>query len=112
MTNETQQTAVDSIIEFMKNNQYFIGNDLYEFIKQAKGMEKEQREKLSASWAKSREQTREIAMHIGFAKGFMSGIDCYEDYYEELIGTQLDEEDFTRNYITDRFEETYGGGNK
>jgi len=42
MTNNKQQTAVDSIIEFMKNNQYFIGNDLYEFMKQAKEMEKEQ----------------------------------------------------------------------
>jgi hypothetical protein len=42
MTNNIQQTAVDSIIEFMKNNQYFIGNDLYEFMKQAKEMEKKQ----------------------------------------------------------------------
>ena len=42
MTNNKQQTSVDSIIEFMKNNQYFIGNDLYEFMKQAKAMEKEQ----------------------------------------------------------------------
>jgi hypothetical protein len=40
MTNSKQQTAVDSIIEFMKNNQYFIGDDLYEFLKQAKEMEK------------------------------------------------------------------------
>ena len=43
-----KQTAVDSIIEFMKNNQYFIGNDLYEFMKQAKAMEKEQI--LDAHW--------------------------------------------------------------
>jgi hypothetical protein len=112
MTNNKQQTAVDSIIEFMKNNQYFIGNDLYEFIKQAKGMEKEQREKLSASWAKSREQTRETAMRIGFRKGFISGIDHYEDYYSKLDLTDAWEDDFQRNYITDRFEETYGGGNK
>jgi hypothetical protein len=82
---------------------------LYE---QAKEMEKEQQEKLSASWAKSREQTREIAMHIGFAKGFMSGLECHEDYYEELNRTQLDEDEFTRNYITDIFEETQGGTNE
>jgi len=105
MTNSKQKTVVDSIIEFMKENQYFIGNDLYKFLKQAKEMEKEQQEKLSASWAKSREQTREAAMHIGFTRGFMSGIDCYEDYYEELNRTQLEEDEFTRNYITDRFEE-------
>jgi hypothetical protein len=64
---------------------------------------------LSASWAKSREQTRETAMHIGFASGFMSGLECYEDFYDELNRTQLGEDEFTRNYIVDRFEETYGG---
>jgi hypothetical protein len=47
-TDMKKQTAVDSIIEFMKNNQYFIGNDLYEFMKQAKAMEKEQI--LDAHW--------------------------------------------------------------
>jgi hypothetical protein len=67
-------------------------------------------EQLSASWAKSREQTRETATHIGFASGFMSGLECYEDYYEGLIRTQLDEDEFTRNYIVDRFEETYKNG--
>ena len=105
MTNNKQQTAVEWLQSIELERDLTLAD-----WKQAKGMEKEQREKLSASWAKSREQTREIAMHIGFAKGFMSGIDCYEDYYEGLIGTQLDEEDFTRNYITDRFNETYGGG--
>jgi hypothetical protein len=40
----------------------------------------------------------------------MSGLECYEDYYEELIRTQLDEDEFTRNYIVDRFEETYKNG--
>jgi hypothetical protein len=117
-----QQTAIEWLVEQFKEYDFADVKDtenyiikmqsfvLTEKLDKAKEIEKEQQEKLSASWAKSREQTREIAMHIGFAKGFMSGIDCYEDYYEELIGTQLDEEDFTRNYITDRFEETYGGG--
>lgn len=41
MTNNKQQTSVDTIIKFMEDNQYFIGNDLYEFLKQAKEMEKE-----------------------------------------------------------------------
>ncbi len=83
--------------------------DLSKEFQQAKDMERAQQEKLLASWAKSREQTRETAMHIGFAKGFMSGLECSEDYYEELNRTQLDEDEFTRNYITDRFEETQGG---
>jgi hypothetical protein len=121
MSNNKQQTAVDWYIdELYKLNVKFLnsryGNqmttveysDCKEQIKnQAKEKDKEQQEKLSASWAKSREQTRETAMHVGFAKGFMSGLECYEDYYSELENTDLDEDEFTRNYITDRFEERY-----
>jgi hypothetical protein len=118
MTNNKQQTAVDSIIELCQEllaNHYSISHDgvCSEIIRfcqeQAKEMEKEQQEKLSASWAKSREQTRETAMRIGFAKGFISGIDHYEDYYSKLDLTDAWEDDFQRNYITDRFEETQGG---
>ncbi len=76
-------------------------------IKKAKEMEENQQKLLSASWAKSREQTREVSMHIGFASGFMNGLECYEDYYSELDKTELDEDEFTRNYIVDIFEQTY-----
>ena len=115
MSNNKQQTAVEwysrRLFEIeIAHNQGVINSDVYlksktHALEQAKEMEKEQQEKLSVSWAKSREQTREAAMHIGFTRGFMSGIDCYEDYYEELNRTQLEEDEFTRNYITDRFEE-------
>ena len=37
-----KQSSVDAIIQFMKDNQYFIGNDLYEFFQQAKAMHKEE----------------------------------------------------------------------
>jgi hypothetical protein len=70
-------------------------------IKKAKEMEENQQKLLSASWAKSREQTREVSTHIGFASGFMNGLECYEDYYSELDKTELDEDEFTRNYIVD-----------
>jgi hypothetical protein len=76
-------------------------------IKKAKEMEENQQKLLSASWAKSREQTREVSTHIGFASGFMNGLECYEDYYSELDKTELDEDEFTRNYIVDIFEQTY-----
>jgi hypothetical protein len=46
-------------------------------------------------------------MHIGFARGFDCALENYEDYYQELIETELDEDDFTRSYIVDRFEEVY-----
>jgi hypothetical protein len=82
------------------------GEEIQELLEQHLEMEKGQQNQLSTSWAKSREQTRETAMHIGFAKGFMSGLECYEDYYLELENTDLDEDEFTRNYIIDRFEET------
>jgi DUF4097 and DUF4098 domain-containing protein YvlB len=115
MTNNKQQTAVEQFLNAIKD-QILLSKEHLEMIEsyadQCKEIEKEQQEKLSASWAKSREQTRETAMHIGFAKGFMSGLECHEDYYEELNTTQLDEEEFTRNYITDRFEENQGGTNE
>jgi hypothetical protein len=79
-------------------------------IKKAKEMEENQQKLLSASWAKSREQTREVSMHIGFASGFMNGLECYEDYYSELDKTELDEDEFTINYIVDIFEQTYKKG--
>ena len=108
MTNTKQQTAVEWLVEKINEQKAWANpQQLKPLIKQATEMEKEQQEKLSASWAKSREQTRETAMHVGFAKGFMSGLECYEDYYSELENTDLDEDEFTRNYITDRFEERY-----
>jgi hypothetical protein len=111
MEKEGNQTAVDQL---MSNLLGFIHDghhpEVLEFYKKAKDLEKDQEQKFSASWAKSREQTRETSMHIGFARGFMSGLQCYEDYYQELEKTDLDEDEFTRNYITDAFEEAYGGG--
>jgi hypothetical protein len=37
-----QQTAVEWLLNWMENNQYFIGNDLLKAIEQAKEMEKQQ----------------------------------------------------------------------
>ena len=88
MENNKQQTVVQLIIKALdiecKSRGMNVNWDMY------LEMEKKQRIKdkleLSASWAKSREQTRETAMHIGFAKGFISGIDHYEDDYFGVIG--------------------------
>lgn len=67
MTNNKQQTTVDTIIKFMKDNQYFIGNDLYEFLKQAKEMEKEKHK-----------QT--------YYQGLMSNFQNFDEYYNETYG--------------------------
>lgn len=43
MTNKTQEiSGVDLLINWMKNNQYFIGNDLLKAFEQAKERDKKQ----------------------------------------------------------------------
>jgi hypothetical protein len=117
MSSNKQQTA----LEWYDNeigklfNQFIIDKiNIYEFrtkkielLEQAKEMEQSQTAQLSASWAKSREQTKETALHIGFAAGFDSGLKCSEDYYEELENTDLDEDEFSRDYILKEFEDFY-----
>jgi hypothetical protein len=104
----TQETKQQSPVEWLESRITTlipddIGSQLMfkNNIKKAKEMEENQQKLLSASWAKSREQTREVSTHIGFASGFMNGLECYEDYYSELDKTELDEDEFTRNYIVD-----------
>ena len=108
--NNKPKTAVEQFLNAIKD-QISLSQEHLEMIesyaKQCKEIEKNQHEQLSASWAKSREQTREVSMHHGFASGFMSGLKCYEDYYSKLEETDLDEDEFTRNYIVDEFEQTY-----
>lgn len=38
----SKQTAVEYLIQYMMNNQYFVGNDLVDVFEQAKSMEKQQ----------------------------------------------------------------------
>ena len=79
----------------------------YQILELCRSMHNEEQAKISAGWAKLREQTRETAMHIGFARGFNDALMCYEDYYNKLDETNLTEDDFTTDYIVDRFEEIY-----
>ena len=73
MTNNKQQTTVDTIIKFMEDNQYFIGNDLYEFLKQAKEMEKERMIEFTNEWFE------EYQCGLGNFKN-------PEQYYEQTYG--------------------------
>jgi flagellar biosynthesis/type III secretory pathway protein FliH len=68
--NSKQQTTVDSIIEFMKNNQYFIGNDLYEFFDKAKEMEI---------------AGKETSYADGYAEGYKRAL----EYMYQVIYTQI-----------------------
>lgn len=117
MANNKQQTSVEWQFEQLFNSFEKFNNGEYTFDEylshnlkvreQAKEMEQSQTAQLTASWAKSREQTKETALHIGFAAGFDSGLKCSEDYYEELEKTDLDEDEFSRDYILKEFEDFY-----
>lgn len=56
-------------------------------------------------WVKNREQTREVALRIGFQKGFDDALMCYEDFYEKLSKTIWDEDEFTTLYMIERMKE-------
>ena len=117
MSSNKQQTALEWQFEQLFNSFEKFNNGEYTFDEylshnlkvreQAKEMEQSQTAQLSASWAKSREQTKETALRIGFAAGFDSGLKCSEDYYEKLENTDLDEDEFSRDYILKEFEDFY-----
>jgi hypothetical protein len=87
---------------------------MQELLEEYKEIEKKQRIKNNLEWvgsmAKRREQARETAMHIGFAKGFDCALKCQEDFYKGLEETDLSEDEFMRNYIVDEFEKAYKEG--
>ena len=111
MSNKKEQSSVELFAIALYEKGFLQGNgdDIDDLLNSYKSIHKLEQEQLSAGWAKLREQTRETAMHIGFARGFDCALQCLEDYYEQLDKTDLTEDEFTRDYITDRFEETYGG---
>jgi len=102
-----KQTAVEWLMEIDKSRAITI-----EEWQQAKEMEKEQIQNLNSRWAESREKTREIATRIGFNKGFESGLLHHDTYYEELIATKLDEDDFNKQYVSLVFDETFNTNEK
>lgn len=107
---EWQFEQLFNSFEKFNNGEYTFDEYLSHNLKvreQAKEMEQSQTAQLSASWAKSREQTKETALRIGFAAGFDSGLKCSEDYYEKLENTDLDEDEFSRDYILKEFEDFY-----
>jgi hypothetical protein len=79
MTKNKQQTSVDSIIEFMKNNQYFIGNDLYEFLEQAKAMHKGEMED---TWEEA------ITNYAERGGNYVLACEDFHDYYNKTYGEQ------------------------
>lgn len=101
MSNE-KLNSVEWIFQQLRKNENirWRGTHIEELEEQAKAMYKEEQEQLSLNWATLREHTRDTAMHIGFTIGFESGILCYEDYYEELDKSDMDEDEFRSKYIS------------
>lgn len=78
MTNETKQTAVEWLLDWMGKHQYFMGNDLLQAFEQAKEMEKEQIKKAYYTDCVRRQKpllTLQIPIFITF-----------EQYYNETYG--------------------------
>jgi hypothetical protein len=98
-----KQSSIDWLEEEFVKLESTIGVQgvFYELLEQAKAMHREEQERLSLNWATLREHTRDTAMHIGFTIGFESGILCYEDYYEELDKSEMDEDEFRSKYISE-----------
>ena len=76
MSNNKQSSSIDAIMKFMKENGYFIGNDLYQFFNQAKAMHKEE-----IIEAFDEGQEYEYQYHINSTPKFDS-----ETYYNETFG--------------------------
>ena len=70
-----EQTAVEWLIDWMGNNQYFIGNDLLKSIEQAKEMEKTQHDKTAEDWWKE-------GAHYVETQG-QHQTESFDKYYEE-----------------------------
>lgn len=77
-------------------------NDIYyaEIFKYARNMEYDLIKRL----LNSRENTRSASFQIGLKKGFELALKSAEDYYEKLSKTEMDEDDFTNEYIKENFE--------
>lgn len=102
---ENKISSIDWLIDTMHRSAGLSQNEVDEIIEQAKIMYEQEQEQLSARWAELREQTRKTAMYIGFKNGFHCGLECYDEYFFQLDETKLSDEDFTNDYIRDRYVE-------
>jgi hypothetical protein len=72
----SKQTAVEYLIQYMMDNQYFVGNDLADVFDQAKVMEKEQRERMYS------EEDMEKAFTNGLNRSFDSDFDRWFENFK------------------------------
>lgn len=72
----SKQTAVQYLIQYMMNNQYFVGNDLADVFDQAKAMEKEQ---IIEAWDGG---NYGYFYSKGSGKDFNDGLEYYKEVYK------------------------------
>ena len=97
LVNKLADLTFNYIAGFVTKQEY--DTQCNKVIEQAKAMRNDEVESLNARWAKSREQTKDVALSIGVKIGFELDLQHYEDYYEQLDKTDIYEDDFMREYI-------------
>lgn len=102
------KTAVEYIIDELSSRFDIVRNNLpymQDVVKKAKEMEQNGYQNLINKFIKNREHTRPLIFENGFVKGFEEGTKYSEEFWNELQKTNLDEEDFTRQYLQDKCNE-------
>lgn len=77
-------------------------NQQNEAFSKAKLMEQNGYQNLIDTFIKNREQTRPLFFENGFVKGFEEGMKHSEEFWNKLQETELDEEEFTREYLQEK----------
>lgn len=75
----SKQTAVEYLIQYMMDNQYFVGNDLVDVFDQAKAMEREQ---IEDAYSKGQETPYEYSESQDV--NWYDGKYYYNETYKEL----------------------------
>lgn len=99
------KTAVEYIINEFSSRFDIVSNNLpymQDVVEKAKEMEQNGYQNLINTFIKNREETRPLIFENGFVKGFEEGAKHSEEFWNKLQETELDEEDFTREYLQEK----------
>ena len=99
------KTAVEYIVEELSIRFDIVSNNLpyiQDVVEKAKEMEQNGYQNLINTFIKNRDETRPLIFENGFVKGFEEGAKHSEDFWNKLQETELDEEDFTREYLQEK----------
>jgi hypothetical protein len=102
------KTALEWFIEKLEEEQLIFNHGLVEmWKKQAREMDEIRNSKITEAIIKNREQTRPLIFENGFLSGFEFGLKHSDEYYTELEKSSLPEDEFTRQYLTEKSKDAY-----